>query len=495
MKTIIWIKNTVGKTAWMVALLSLQKSLLALCGIAYALFMRQIIDNAVSGDRDGFILSAMLMSGLILCQLLVQATGRFCLEESTSAVMNRFCQAMFHGVMVQDYRTAAAYHTGELMNRITSDVNVVTDGVVSLVPDAVSMALRIIGILAVLYQVDRRLVCLMLIGGGILTALSLFPRRLMKQMHRQVQSQEGKVRCLIQECFESLLIIHCFQCEEKMEMAAGKEMRLRKRVRRRRAAFANLFHTGLGAAMQCGYLLGAVWCGWRILHGQMSYGTMTAVLQLIGQIQTPFANLGNTFPKWTAMTASAERLMELTEMSENQRQPDHFLKFTGKQIYEQMESICFEQVSFQYEDGRQVLDRESFQIRKGEVVAITGTSGIGKSTMMKLLLSVYAPDSGRIILRLKDANSMSKEQSIPVSQLPPGLFAYVPQGNYLMSGTIREIVSFSQQSGEADQMAVEQACRKGRCSGWRWRERSTVSVPSCFWMKLPRRWTSPQKGE
>ncbi|MDO5550875.1 MAG: ABC transporter ATP-binding protein [Lachnospiraceae bacterium] len=468
MKTIKWINTTVGTARWLVVLLSLQKSLLALCGIGYALFMRRIIDDAASGNQAGFVRWAAVLGGVILLQLLIQAAARFCLEESTSAVTNKLRQAVFHGIMTQDYRTAASCHTGELMNRITSDVTAVSDGVTALIPDVISMVLRVIGILAVLYQVEKRLAVLLVIGGGILTALSFFPRKLMKKLYHRVQEQEGKVRCLIQECLESLLIIHCFQCEEKMEKEAGKQMGIQRMVRRRRGAFANLFNTGLNAAMQWGYLLGAVWCGWGILQGPLSYGTMMAVLQLIGQIQAPFVNLGNAFPKWTAMTASGERLMELTLHLQQSEQPSVRLSekqralyssLTREEIYQQMESISFEQVSFQYKSGRQVLEQESFQIRKGEVVAMTGSSGIGKSTIMKLLLSVYEPDSGRIVLRFNHADESGQIPSIPVSQLPPGIFAYVPQGNCLMSGTIREVVGFSQQAGAIDQRDVEEACR------------------------------------
>lgn len=221
-------------------------------------------------------------------------------------------------------------------------------------------------------------------------------------------------------------------------------------------------------------MFGFIWCGFGILEGRISYGTLTAVIQLIGQIQTPFANLGNVFPKYTSMLASAERLMELTEAVDAEgigaasagKQTGILQKSPGAEkasgeadgnitrewVYERMESICFEHVSFCYDTDRQVLNDENFTIGKGEFAALIGSSGIGKSTIMKLLLSVYKPDRGEIFIQLSEGR-------IPVSDIPSGMFAYVPQGNHLMSGTIDEVVGFAEHSEEICREKVIEACR------------------------------------
>lgn len=186
------------------------------------------------------------------------------------------------------------------------------------------------------------------------------------------------------------------------------------------------------------------------MEGRISYGTLTAVIQLIGQIQTPFANIGSTFPKYSQMLASAERLMELTE--EGKLNTQKMNDKTREEVYEKMQSICFRDVSFSYEVERPVLKQESFTVRKGEFVALIGSSGIGKSTVMKLLLSVYQPQAGDIQIQT-DYGDLS------LSELPAGMFAYVPQGNYLMSGPIWEVVGFAEKSDTIDREKVEKSCK------------------------------------
>lgn len=186
------------------------------------------------------------------------------------------------------------------------------------------------------------------------------------------------------------------------------------------------------------------------MKGSITYGTLTAIIQLIGQIQTPFANIGSTFPQYTSMLASAERLMELTEQTVTLRQTENGL--IREQVYKDMKSIRFEHVTFAYEEERPVLKDENITISKGEFVALIGSSGIGKSTIMKLLLSVYQPQEGKIQLE-------TEEGMLGLSELPSGMFAYVPQGNHLMSGTIWEVVGFAERTNEIDREKVEEACR------------------------------------
>lgn len=221
-------------------------------------------------------------------------------------------------------------------------------------------------------------------------------------------------------------------------------------MRRRRMAVTNVCNLGLSVAVQCGYYLGFAWCGYGILHGTITYGTLTAVLQLVGQIQTPFANIGGAFPKFTGMLASAERLMELTDYGQADRKKS---TLDRTKIYEEMKSICFDRVSFCYDDDdRWVLKDDTFVIEKGEFVAFIGSSGIGKSTIMKLLLSVIHPAEGGIFFQMR-------EGKLPVGELPSGLFAYVPQGNHLMSGTIEEVVAFTDNKDEIDTERLVWACR------------------------------------
>ena len=450
MKTIKWIGQAVGGRGWFVALLCVIQSALALSGIAFALLMRRSIDSAVLGQMSNFYQSAIWLAILIFTQLGMRSLNRFVEDDTKAVIDNRLRQKMFHGILKSEYSNVKEYHTGELMNRITSDVSVITDGAVTLLPSIVSMFVRIVGILLVMRAIEPWFVVVFLVGGILVAALSVAPRKFQKRLHKRVQEADGEVRSFLQESLESLLVIHAFGCEEKIEAENENKMKAHRKVRRTRSNVYNLFGSGLRFFMQCGYLFGFTWCGIGILEGRITYGTLTAVLQLIGQIQTPFANMGSTFPKYASMLASAERLMEITEKAKGES--EDAIGKTREEVYEKLDSISFEHVSFAYDNDRPVLKDEFFSVKKGEFAALIGSSGIGKSTIMKLLLSVYHPNDGEIKIELED-------ETIGLKDLPKGMFAYVPQGNYLMSGPIWKVVGFAEKSDTIDRVKVEEACK------------------------------------
>ena len=450
MKTLKWIGQALGGRRWLIALLCIIQSALAISGIVFALLMRRAIDCAVSGEMTAFYQSAVSIAILIFMQIGMRALNRFVEDDTKAVIDNRLRQKMFHGILKSKYGDVKEYHTGELMNRITSDVSVITDGAVTLLPSILSMVVRIVGILLVMRAIEPWFVVVFLVGGILVAALSVIPRKFQKRLHKHVQEADGEVRSFLQESLESLLVIHAFGCEEKIEAENEDKMTGHRKVRRTRSNVYNLFGSGLRFLMQCGYLFGFTWCGIGILEGRITYGTLTAVLQLIGQIQTPFANMGSTFPKYASMLASAERQMEITEKASLDEEND--TKETREEVYAKLESISFEGVSFAYDYDRPVLRDESFCVKKGEFAALIGSSGIGKSTIMKLLLSVYQPNEGEIQVKLQD-------KTIGLQELPKGMFAYVPQGNYLMSGPIWKVVGFAEKSDTIDRAKVEVACK------------------------------------
>ncbi len=449
MRTVKWIIHTLENRKWMIVLVGILQSVLAVCGIAFALVMKGAIDEAVGGNMPQFQQAVLRLVILVVVQMGLYALCRFLEDDTRAAVENRLRQKVFQGILRREYKEITGYHTGELMNRLTSDTSVVTDGAVSLFPSLLSMVVRICGVLFVMSAIEPWMAVIFLIGGCLVALLSVGPRKWQKRLHKQVQETDGKVRSFLQESMESLLVIHAFGCKDKVENESEKQMKEHRRIRRKRSNAFNLFGTGLRALMQGGYVLGFAWCGFGIVEGTMTYGTLTAVIQLIGQIQTPFANMGSVFPKFNSMVASAERLMEL-DAEKVCKEQTH--EYSREAFYEEMNSIDFSNVSFAYSADRPVLSDETFSVKKGEFAALIGSSGIGKSTIMKLLLSVYEPDAGSICVNSKSGN-------ISLKELPAGMFAYVPQGNYLMSGPIWQVVGFAEQSDEIDREKVTEACK------------------------------------
>ena len=450
MKAIKWIKEALGNRIWLIGVLGCLQSILALSGVGFALLMRRTIDSAVEGDYTKFLQSVIFMIVLILFQVVIRWVNRY-YEDDTKAVMeNHLRQKVFGGILRREYCVIKGYHTGELMNRLTSDTAIIADGAVSLLPSLLSMAVRICGVLFVMYTIEPWIAATFLIGGCLVALATVLPRKWQKRLHKEVQEADGEVKSFLQESLESLLVIHAFGCERKIESESDEKMVEHRSIRKKRSNVFNTLGTGFRLLIQGGYILGFLWCGFGILEGKITYGTLTAVIQLIGQIQTPFASLGSTFPKYSSMVASAERLMEIVEGAH--RTATKQQSRTREEVYRKMQAIAFENVSFSYNQDRVVLMNETFAVNKGEFVAMIGSSGMGKSTIMKLLLSVYRPDEGAIKVQLND-------ETLDLEDLPAGMFAYVPQGNYLMSGPIWKVVGFAEQSEEIDRKRVEESCK------------------------------------
>ena len=195
--------------------------------------------------------------------------------------------------------------------------------------------------------------------------------------------------------------------------------------------------------MTFGYYFTLAWGAVKISLGLASVGTLVAMLQLVSKIENPFKGLSSILPQYYAMSASAERILELLELPEETRRETN--KDSGE-VYSSMSELEFKDVTFFYSDDKEkVFDAFSHTIKKGEFVAIRGTSGIGKSTFLKLLLGVLSPSEGEIRINLKNGSSIS------VSDVDKKLFAYVPQGNMILSGTIRENILF----GSKDEVSEE----------------------------------------
>jgi ATP-binding cassette subfamily B protein len=229
-----------------------------------------------------------------------------------------------------------------------------------------------------------------------------------------------------------------------------------KVARMRKINFSNVCNMCMAMAVNGVYAFGAVYCGFRILAGAMSYGTFTAVLQLINQVQNPITNLSGFLPRYYAMLASADRLIEAEQFVEDDRTPA--VADVERFYREEFRGLQLKDACFTYRIGRespQLLNGLDLTIRKGEYVAFTGPSGCGKSTVLKLLMCLYPLDSGA-------RNVMSTTGDLPLTAGWRGLYAYVPQGNQLMNGTIRDVVTFGEQDAadkdEAIYRALEIAC-------------------------------------
>ena len=416
---------------------------LALLFVFFALGTQGVIDSAVSGDGHAFLVACMRQAGIIASILLCLTLLRHLRERLAADLEMDWKQQLLHGLLHGDYTSVSSYHSAELLNRLNNDVAKVNSGVLSILPSAASMVTRLVAAVVVLSTLDARFTLLIvLLGCAVILATSMMRRRL-KDLNKQVSACDGKVSGFLQETMEKLLMVQAMDVSQEVERRSDSLMKERYAIQRKRKNISLLTNTGVSLMSYGASFLALTWCAWRLLHGQMTFGSLTAVTNLVNQLQNPFVNLSGVIPQYIAMVASAERLMELEEI-EGTPAP---VAQEPQAIYAQMDGIRAQDLTFSY-DRDQILSGTDFFLPKGAFAVIIGPSGIGKSTLLKLLLGIFHPDRGGLSIS-------GQEGELPLDRSTRRLFAYVPQGNLLLSGTLRENLTIV--NPQATQAEIDQA--------------------------------------
>lgn len=438
--SIKWLYKITRKQVPRIIVLSVCNAILAMIGVAVALLSKRIIDEAViiastQGNQRKDYIGLVTFGGLLLAVISFRLILRIITQSTsikTQARMEMGMRAkMFERILDKDFSKISEYHSGELMNRLTSDISIVSNGMVSILPEITFLIFQFSGAMAVLVAFDWRFALVFVLGGiFVFVIVSLFKKKL-KYLHKLVQSTDGKARSFFQESIESLIVVKTFGIEQEIGRRGDilqQDNYDAKMSRRRVSIFAN---AGFNFVFNVGYIYALLWCSYKLCIKAMTYGTLTAVLQLISQVQSPFVNFTKVFPQIFGIVASAERIMEIESIDSELSEIKEEDMIDTDQTYDNLDNISFENVKFSY--GREaVLEGGNATLYKGDFIAIRGISGIGKSTLLKMLLGVFKPNDGAISINLSDG---TKIEASPITR---DMFSYVPQGNYLFSGTLRE---------------------------------------------------------
>ena len=457
-----WLYAVPGRNKYIILALIAAQGLYGGSGVLYAFLLRGVVDSAAAGLHMGFVRYLVLAVLLTVVQLTLRAVIRWLTELAKSNIENIFKARLTDTLLHKDYLRVSSVHSGEWLNRLTNDTMVVANGYVDIIPGIVGMAVKFFGALIMIVALEPYFAAVLIPGGAATLVFTWYFRRFLKCLHRNVQEADGRLRIFLQERIVGMMIIRSFLAEGQTLSDTREKLADHKSARMKKAYFSNVCNLGFGAAMSGMYLFGVGWCGYGILNGNISFGTLTAIIQLITQIQVPFANITGFLPQYYAMIASAERLMEAeqfeSDASEAKSAGEIRDFYTGE-----LQAIGLKNASFTYYPASEgvesfakekmpvVLHNISLEIRKGDFAAFTGHSGCGKSTTLKMLMCVFRLDSGQRYF--KDRNGICGELSGDYRRL----FAYVPQGNYLMRGTVRELVSFSAPENAYDDDRLEQA--------------------------------------
>ena len=437
-KTLAFISGALKGKKFLYGLLIFINVIRGALAVFLALTLKWTINAALKNpfELNYFILCAGFAVGTIALEIILMIVFRLLKENVRLSVEKNLKRSVFSASLKKDYDKTNAYHSGEILNRIFTDTLIVSDGAVGILTNVALMITRFVGALIMLLLMDW-LFTLVVAGLGVVLFLcaSAF-RKILKKTHKDYLKADGTARAFAKEAEDNKLAVKVFGAEDFVSDKESFYLKLYKNAKMKKEKISVLAESFLSAFFNLVYIGALIYGALNISYGNMDYGTLTAMLQLTSQIQLPVAKLSGVLPAYYSMTASAERLMEITEISGEEvnktvKEEKDFTGITAKDVY------------FSY--GKEnVLEGVTFSINKGDFVVIKGISGIGKSTLLQLLLGVYKQNGGEMYY------DFGGEKIEPRSL--KNFFAYVPQGNMLFSGTIEENVKFVNTSASSEEV-------------------------------------------
>ncbi|BCJ96608.1 multidrug ABC transporter ATP-binding protein [Anaerocolumna cellulosilytica] len=423
LSTVFWLSVWVKKYFWSLITLIVIGSVLSLLRVALAVLSKALIDGAVEGVWQQAVKACLSFVLVIVAQIILKGISTMLSVNTLENMSNQMRNKLFHRLSHMRWLDYTAYHTGDLMTRITSDVNIAAGGLVRAVPEVIALTTGVLAAVITLLIYDPVMAAYaLLLGPAAMLAGYIFGSRFIV-IHEKAQEAESNYRSYIQESLEHILIQKTFCREEAMEQNLSRLQETKKKLVLKKSLASQITSTLVTGGFWICYLLVFGWGAYKLYKGLISFGTLTVFIQLVAQVQSPFMELAGTLPQAMSTFSSARRLLKLEgEESEKQYLKEVKLDFS---------SIHLEGIHFSYKYEAPVLQELFFQIQKGEVIGLIGASGEGKTTLIHILMQLIEPQKGKMFIQYRQ-EVWQTEASLR------NLIAYVPQGNTLFSGSIAE---------------------------------------------------------
>ena len=425
-------------------------ALLGIASVGVSLGQVWAVQHAIdvaAGVVTGSIYRAVgLMGVLVLCGFAIDITAVWVRNILGIKAKNRMQQQLLDHILRSEWHGKERFHSGDVINRLETDVTNVVNFLTEVIPGTLSVLALFIGAFCYLFAMDRMLALITIAIIPVFVLLSRIYVGRMRRLNRAVRDYDSKVQSELQEMIQNRMMIKTLEGErpmvERIETTQGE---LRHRVVRRTAfsVFSN-FILNFGFAL--GYLVAFLWAAVRMSQHTLTFGGMTAFLQLVNKIQSPARNLAKLVPAFVSVFTAAERLMELEENPmEEQGEPVMLQSPCG---------IRMRGVSYRYDNEESdVVSSLDYDFEPGTSTAILGETGVGKTTLIRIMLALLTPRSGT-------AEIYDEHRSVRLGPRTRYNFVYVPQGNTLMSGTIRDNLRLGKLDATDEEMyaALRQSC-------------------------------------
>lgn len=419
----------------------------SLLGVWSVLLVKSLIDMAVYAQQGRFAEMAMLFILLHAGEIILNTAQSIFSAQARTRQSNALQVRLFRKFMAAKWQALNERHSGDYCNRMISDVEVVNNFLLSAIPDIIATFLQLLAASWVLLRLEPMLALLAITVSPVFVLLARLFARPMREAITKMQGIKGESLSISQESIQNAVTIRVF---EQQEDTCGKLSSLQSKLlfwTMRRTKLSAMSNAIQSVSWNITYILSLLWGIARLSQKAITYGSIAAYLQLVAQIQVPFRRLAIQIPQIIATSASIGRLTEVLDM------PEEDLNHCGS-VFTGSLGVTLQDVSFSYREGEKVLDRLNMELAPGTITALIGPTGVGKSTVVRLLLGLVEPQSGSILLNRPDG------ESYPIRACTRSAFTYVQQGNTAMSGTIADNLRMAKPTATTEEMetVLQHAC-------------------------------------
>ena len=437
----------------------------ALIGIYNVTVSKSLIDSAISGDSEGTIRWLIVMLVITLISMLSTPITSFMSTHSSTKLTQNIQRKIYQHIQCSDWLEQSKFHSVSLLTRVTSDVSNISSAILGTIPSLVSLTVTLFGSFYTLISWAPSIAFAAVFIGPFLILVGKYFSSKLKDLYKEAQEEDVKYRSFMQESIQNIMIVKTF-CMEKVNMHRLIEIQNNKyKIAMRNTRLSTMTSMSMSLCSSIAYFTIFTWGVLNIAKGITTYGTFTGMLQLYSKVQAPFSSLASMIPGLISTIAAAERLMEIeaipVEKMADEKELDNItsLEVALDSISNKVSSnfnkpnIVFDNVSFAYKANNNILNNINLTIESGETIAFVGPSGEGKTTIIRLILSLINPTEGNVLLSegnlVKEINRNYRE-----------LISYVPQGNTLFSGSIRDNLKYGNPNASDDEIkaALSNAC-------------------------------------
>ncbi len=406
--------------------------------LAFVWLCKYVIDVATHQTAGSLSHGICLMVGCILLQLSLSAVSSRLYASTDVSLSNRMRSGLLTHLLKSRWNGRELFHSGDMLNRMEGDVSVVVRMMVGLFPSVGIVLSQLVGAAAFLLILDRRMAVVILLIMPVALVFSKLYMMKMRKITREIRETDSRVQSHMQENLQHRTLIAALERTPMILNTMGSLQLGLKRLVMQRNSYSVFSSVLVQAGFAFGYVVAFSWGVYGLNKGTVTFGMLTAFMQLVAQVQRPVVDLSKMVPSFINGLTSVERLNELYSLPlEEQGTPVQLAGPVG---------IRLEHVTFRYPGSeREVLHDFSHDFAPGSLTAVLGETGSGKSTLLRLLLALLQPAEGRILL-------YAGREERTASPLTRGNFIYVPQGNTLVSGSLRHNLQLGNPEATDEQM-------------------------------------------